>query len=221
MRARSKWFTVHRWLGIGLGVWFALVGLSGAILVFEDPIDAWLNPRLLTTGSHGTQLSAQSDRRACRICVPARTCRKNPISGSRWRGLPVDDARKAAARRRRAYRSDVRSCQRSVSRRAFARITRHCTTRFSAYVVRVPPQRIAWQPRIKHRRYRRAVAADLCDNRFRSRSAAHARGAATDRADQSAHVRHAHRVRLSSVDRHCVRNHAAAGNTDRAPRWFT
>ena len=30
MRTRSKWFTVHRWLGIGLGVWFALVGLSGA-----------------------------------------------------------------------------------------------------------------------------------------------------------------------------------------------
>ena len=60
MRARSKWFTVHRWLGIGLGVWFALVGLSGAILVFEDPIDAWLNPHLLTTSSHGTHLSAQA-----------------------------------------------------------------------------------------------------------------------------------------------------------------
>ncbi len=60
MRARSKWFIVHRWLGIGLGVWFALVGLSGAILVFEDPIDAWLNPHLLTTVSRGTQLSAQA-----------------------------------------------------------------------------------------------------------------------------------------------------------------
>ncbi|MBC8118998.1 MAG: PepSY domain-containing protein, partial [Burkholderiaceae bacterium] len=47
MQSRSGWFTVHRWLGILLGVWFALVGLSGAILVFEDPIDAWLNPRLL------------------------------------------------------------------------------------------------------------------------------------------------------------------------------
>jgi uncharacterized iron-regulated membrane protein len=37
-----------------------LVGLSGAILVFEDPIDAWLNPHLLTTHSHGTHLSAQA-----------------------------------------------------------------------------------------------------------------------------------------------------------------
>ena len=60
MRACSKWFTVHRWLGISLGVWFALVGLSGAILVFEDPIDAWLNPHLLNTGSHGAHLSAQA-----------------------------------------------------------------------------------------------------------------------------------------------------------------
>ena len=59
MAARSKWFTVHRWLGIGLGIWFALVGLSGAILVFEDPIDAWLNPHLLTSPAHGTHLSAQ------------------------------------------------------------------------------------------------------------------------------------------------------------------
>ena len=60
LRARSKWFIVHRWLGIGLGVWFALVGLTGAILVFEDPIDAWLNPHLLTRTSTGTHLSAQA-----------------------------------------------------------------------------------------------------------------------------------------------------------------
>jgi uncharacterized iron-regulated membrane protein len=39
---------VHRWLGIGLGLWFALVGLTGALLVFEEPVDAWLNPQLLT-----------------------------------------------------------------------------------------------------------------------------------------------------------------------------
>ncbi len=60
MRSRPKWFTVHRWLGTCIGIWFALVGLSGAILVFEDPIDAWLNPRLLTTAARGQQLSAQT-----------------------------------------------------------------------------------------------------------------------------------------------------------------
>ncbi len=60
MRSRSAWFTVHRWLGVGLGVWFALVGLTGSILVFEDPIDVWLNPRLLKSGARGPQLSAQA-----------------------------------------------------------------------------------------------------------------------------------------------------------------
>ena len=45
--ARRPWLLVHRWLGIGLGAWFALVGLTGAILVYEDPVDAYLNPALL------------------------------------------------------------------------------------------------------------------------------------------------------------------------------
>lgn len=60
MRLRPACFTVHRWLGIALGAWFALVGLSGAILVFEDPIDASLNPRLLQTIARGPHLGAQA-----------------------------------------------------------------------------------------------------------------------------------------------------------------
>lgn len=64
--SRRTWFSVHRWLGIGLGVWFALVGLTGSILVFEDAIDAWLNPDLLVTSARGPMLSpaAIADRAA-------------------------------------------------------------------------------------------------------------------------------------------------------------
>src|SRR5262245_52337001 len=46
-RRRPLSRTLHRSLGIGLGVWFALVGITGSVLVYEDPIDAWLNPSLL------------------------------------------------------------------------------------------------------------------------------------------------------------------------------
>jgi len=56
-RSASRWFSVHRWLGILVGLWFALVGLTGAILVYEEPIDAWLNPDLLAARASGPALS--------------------------------------------------------------------------------------------------------------------------------------------------------------------
>lgn len=59
MREHPLWFSVHKWLGIALGAWFSLIGLSGAVLVFEDPVDAWLNPDLLTTASRGPWLAPE------------------------------------------------------------------------------------------------------------------------------------------------------------------
>lgn len=48
--------TLHRWLGVGLGLWFALVGLTGALLVWRDEVDAWLNPVLFTPRTAGPAL---------------------------------------------------------------------------------------------------------------------------------------------------------------------
>lgn len=56
---KSRWFSVHRWLGIVLGAWFALVGITGSLLVYEDAIDEWLNPALLTSTERGTPLSPE------------------------------------------------------------------------------------------------------------------------------------------------------------------
>lgn len=56
---KSRWFSVHRWLGILLGAWFALVGITGSILVYEDPLDAWLNPALLASAEQGIRISPE------------------------------------------------------------------------------------------------------------------------------------------------------------------
>lgn len=54
---RGLWRNLHRWLGLYIGAWFALVGVSGSILVFEDEVDAWLNPLLLTDARPGPTLA--------------------------------------------------------------------------------------------------------------------------------------------------------------------
>ena len=60
MQTKGRWFSVHRWLGIVLGLWFALVGLTGAIRVYEEPLDAWLNPQLLRSASRGALLPPEA-----------------------------------------------------------------------------------------------------------------------------------------------------------------
>ncbi|HEV8313227.1 MAG TPA: PepSY-associated TM helix domain-containing protein, partial [Burkholderiaceae bacterium] len=42
MRRVLVW--LHRWVALLLGAWFALLGLTGAAMVWHDELDAWLNP---------------------------------------------------------------------------------------------------------------------------------------------------------------------------------
>lgn len=44
MSARGKILSVHRFLGIALGFYFALMALSGAYLVYSDTVEVWLAP---------------------------------------------------------------------------------------------------------------------------------------------------------------------------------
>ncbi|MEN9315582.1 MAG: hypothetical protein RIS35_1975 [Pseudomonadota bacterium] len=43
--ARRLWFRAHLALGLALGGWFALLGLTGSALVHYPEIDAWLRPQ--------------------------------------------------------------------------------------------------------------------------------------------------------------------------------
>jgi uncharacterized iron-regulated membrane protein len=65
LRHTSRWNLVHRWLGLGLGLWSVMVGLSGAVLVWRDEIDAWLNPQwFVAAGPNGANGGAALDLEA-------------------------------------------------------------------------------------------------------------------------------------------------------------
>lgn len=53
---RKILFNVHLWLGLGLGLYVVMIGLTGSILVFGDEIDAALNPHLLRVEPQGERL---------------------------------------------------------------------------------------------------------------------------------------------------------------------
>ena len=52
---RRRLLSVHRWLGILLGVYFVMLGITGSLLVFAREIDRGLNPELLTAPPRGEQ----------------------------------------------------------------------------------------------------------------------------------------------------------------------
>jgi uncharacterized iron-regulated membrane protein len=59
---RKLWLEVHLWLGLILGFFLTVFGITGSILVFQAEIDELLNPRLLT------------------VTVPATNARYKPLA---------------------------------------------------------------------------------------------------------------------------------------------
>jgi uncharacterized iron-regulated membrane protein len=69
-KGRQLWLKIHRYIGLVLGLELSLVGLTGSLLVFHKTIDAWLNPRLLTTKERGARTSIDNIFAAARAAVP-------------------------------------------------------------------------------------------------------------------------------------------------------
>ena len=50
-RLRTVWWTLHRWIGIGLAILLVPIAVSGALLVWHDHLDALIHPgRYAVTG---------------------------------------------------------------------------------------------------------------------------------------------------------------------------
>jgi uncharacterized iron-regulated membrane protein len=58
-RLRTIWWTVHRWIGVGVAVLIAPIAVSGALLVWHDQLDAVMHPgRHAVTSGNPAQPSA-------------------------------------------------------------------------------------------------------------------------------------------------------------------
>jgi uncharacterized iron-regulated membrane protein len=68
--ARRLWLLVHRWLALGLGLLFVLMGATGSLLVFRHAIDAWLNPERFTPSGAGPPRPLDEIVTAARAAAP-------------------------------------------------------------------------------------------------------------------------------------------------------
>ena len=50
-RLRTFWWTVHRWIGLVLTVLLVPIAVSGALLVWHDPLDALVHPAVANLGA--------------------------------------------------------------------------------------------------------------------------------------------------------------------------
>ena len=77
----QTWLMIHRWTGLGLGLFLAVQGLLGAWLLVADPLDRWLNPQLLQseasegqpiglTGAYQATADAYPDRHVWLVMRP-------------------------------------------------------------------------------------------------------------------------------------------------------
>lgn len=60
LKARRRlWLQVYLWLGLILGLFLSVFGITGSILVFHQEINEWLNPDLLTVAPPAAGASYQ------------------------------------------------------------------------------------------------------------------------------------------------------------------
>ena len=54
---RALLVRLHRYAGLSLALFLTLAGLTGSAIVFNEEIDAFINPSLFRTNTHGAPLS--------------------------------------------------------------------------------------------------------------------------------------------------------------------
>ena len=52
---RKFWLNIHLYFGLITGMFFIVIGITGSLLVFEQPLDEWLNKELMTPPVYSQQ----------------------------------------------------------------------------------------------------------------------------------------------------------------------
>lgn len=62
LKARRKvWLSLHLWLGLTLGLFLSIYGITGSLLVFHAEIDEWLNQEILTVKPKSSSFKPLAD----------------------------------------------------------------------------------------------------------------------------------------------------------------
>lgn len=70
-RLRNVWLVFHRWLGLTAGLLFAVMGLTGSLIVFRHAVDEQLNAGMLLSRQSGTPMSLEEIIAKTREASPA------------------------------------------------------------------------------------------------------------------------------------------------------
>ena len=79
-RARRGWSALHRWVGLTVGALLAVMGLTGSVITYQQELDAWLHPELLTTRPQGTTVPLDHAVAIVRASLPQGAV----LQGARW-----------------------------------------------------------------------------------------------------------------------------------------
>lgn len=80
-RARRWWMRMHRYVGLSAGLLLVLLGLTGSVITYQQELDAWLHPDLLTVRSTGPWMPLGRIEASARAAMP-------PGAVLQWARLP-------------------------------------------------------------------------------------------------------------------------------------
>jgi uncharacterized iron-regulated membrane protein len=84
---RSLLVRLHRWAGVALALFLFVSGLTGAIIAWHEPLDAWLNPRFYVAQSHEPPLPSIDIARRIEAADPRLVITYLPLAAQPGRTL--------------------------------------------------------------------------------------------------------------------------------------